>query len=64
MQLVNYISINSDLDSLEIVAEINDRQASLGEFVTLETIAILFGIEQNLDMDEFIPKIKSKLLAN
>lgn len=64
MQLVNYISINSDLDSKEIVAKINDRQASLGELVTLETIAILFGIEQDLDMEEFIPKVKSNLLAN
>jgi hypothetical protein len=64
MQLVNHISIKTNLDSKEIVAEINDRQSTLGDLVTLETIAILYGEEKEIDMSIFIPMVKSKLLSN
>ena len=64
MQIVNHISISTGLAEKEIVAEINKKQVKLNDYLTLETLAILYGKSKDVDVDSFIPVVKSKLLSN
>ena len=64
MQIVNHISISTGLAEKEIVAEINEKQVKLNDYLTLETLAILYGKSKDVDVDSFIPVVKSKLLSN
>ena len=64
MQLVNHISINTGIEPNQIIAEINDRQSKLEEYLVLEVIAIMYGKEKDVDVDKFIPDIKTKLLSD
>jgi hypothetical protein len=63
IQLVNQISITSGMESEDIIANINEMQENAKNFFTIETLAILYGKELGIDMDRFIPEVKSKLLS-
>jgi hypothetical protein len=64
MQLVNQISLDSGIEPNQIIADINDKQSKFQEYLTLEVIALLYGKEKEVDVDKFIPEIKSKLLSD
>ena len=63
MKMVNQISITSDMESKEIIANINEMQENAKNFFTIETLAILYGKELGVNMDRFIPEVKSTLLS-
>ena len=64
MQIVNHICISTGLSEKEIVAEINEKQVNSNDYLTLETLAILYGKSKDVDVDRFIPVVKSKLFSN
>lgn len=64
MQIVNHISISTDIPEKDIIAEINEKQQRANDYLTLETLAILYGKSKDVDVDSFIPVVKSKLFSN
>ena len=64
MQLVNQISISTNLDPEKVIAEINTNQAESNDYLTLEVLAILYGKSKGVDLDKYIPRAKSKLLSS
>ena len=63
MQMVNQISITSAQEPKEIIANINEMQEKAKNFFTIETLALLYGKKFNVNMDRFIPEVKSTLLS-
>ena len=63
MQMVNHICLITGLDSQTVIAKINEKQAKFEDKIVLETIAILYGKEKDVDMDKFLPMVKSMLLS-
>jgi hypothetical protein len=63
IQLVNRICITTGEKPQEIIAELNEKQQKTNEFLTLEVLAILYGKSKSVDIDKFIPVVKSKLLS-
>lgn len=64
IQLVNHISIALGIEPQKIIAEINNKQAKVKEYLTLEVLAILYGQSHGINMDKFIPEVKSKILSS
>ena len=64
VQMVNHINITSGIERQKIIAEINDKQAKVKEYLTLEVLAILYGQSHGINMDKFIPEVKSKILSS
>jgi hypothetical protein len=63
MQLVNQISISTSLAPEQIIADLNEKQNETKNFLTLEILALLYGIDRGVELDNYIPAIKSKLLS-
>ena len=64
MQLVNQISMTTSQKPEDIIADINQKQANTEGYLTLEVLAILYGKSKGVDVDRFVPMVKSKLLSN
>jgi len=63
MQLVNQISMATSLKPEQIIADLNDKQAETKNHFTLEVLALLYGKARDVELDNYIPTIKSKLLS-
>ncbi|WP_455392793.1 DUF2240 family protein [[Eubacterium] cellulosolvens] len=64
MQLVNQICMVTGQAPEKIIAELNEKQAKTENYFTLEVLALLYGKSKGVDMDRYVPAIKSKLLSN
>ena len=64
MQLVNHISMTTKQKPEDIIADINQKQAKTEGYLTLEVLAILYGKSKGVDVERFVPMVKSKLLSN
>ncbi len=62
MQVVNHICLKTGLEEGQVIAEINQKQAKLNDYLTLEAVAILYGKEKNVDVDNFITLIRDKII--
>jgi hypothetical protein len=63
MQLVNLVCLETGLEQSQVIADINKKQAKLNDYLLLEGVAVLYAKEKNVDVDNFIPLLKEKILS-
>ncbi len=63
IRMVNQITLATNIDAEKVIADINANQVKNNDLLTLEVLAILYGNANGVNMDKFIPMVKSKLLS-
>ena len=63
MQIVNHISLKTQMEPNQIIAEINKKQKKCEEYILLEVLALLYAKELDVNIDEYIPNVKKSILS-
>jgi hypothetical protein len=64
IKIVNQITLATSIDAEKVIADINANQVKNNDLLTLEVLAILYGEANGVDMEKFIPMVKSRLLSS
>ncbi|WP_456368547.1 DUF2240 family protein [Geoglobus sp.] len=60
-RIVEKISSTTGKSKPEIIREVNRKQLDLGNVLDVEVVALIYGLEQGVEVKEFIPDVKREI---